>query len=67
MQQVIDGVVLNYTFTVGYRNLIKNIDIPEVDLSDYYTKTEIDSKIGDIETALDSIIAIQESYLGGAE
>jgi hypothetical protein len=27
----------------------------------------IENKIGDIETALDSIIAIQESYLGGAE
>lgn len=27
MQQVIDGVVLNYTFTVGYRNLIKNINV----------------------------------------
>lgn len=36
-----------------------------VDLSNYYTKTEIDTQIGDIETALDSIIAIQETLIGG--
>ncbi len=27
MQQYIDGVVLNFTFTVGYRNLKKNVEI----------------------------------------
>ena len=32
---------------------------------DSYTKAEIDAKIGDIETALDSIIAIQNSLIGG--
>lgn len=36
-----------------------------VDLSDYYTKNEIDNQIGDIETALDSIISIQNSLIGG--
>ena len=41
-----------------------NIEI-DVDLSKYYTKAEIDGQIGDIETALDSIIAIQESLIGG--
>lgn len=33
------------------------------DLSNYYTIEEIDAKIGDIDTALDAIIAIQENYL----
>ena len=37
-----------------------------VDLSNYYTKPEIDSQIGDIETALDNIIAIQNSLIGGS-
>ena len=32
---------------------------------DSYTKAEIDAKIGDIETALDSIIEIQNSLIGG--
>lgn len=32
-----------------------------------YKKTEIDNQIGDIETALDNIIAIQESLIGGIE
>lgn len=36
-----------------------------VDFSNYYTKTEIDSQIGDIETVLDNIIALQNSYVGG--
>ena len=36
-----------------------------VDLSNYYTKDETDNKIGDIETALDSIIAIQNELIGG--
>jgi hypothetical protein len=36
-----------------------------VDLSNYYTKSEIDSQIGDIETALDTIIEIQNSLIGG--
>ena len=36
-----------------------------VDLSNYYTKDEIDNQIGDIETALDNIIAIQNSLIGG--
>ncbi len=33
----------------------------------YYTKQEIDTKIGDIEAALDSIISIQNRLIGGAE
>ncbi len=49
-----------------------------VDLSSYYNKNEVDEKlggkadetyideqVGDIETALDSIIAIQEELIGG--
>ena len=37
----------------------------KADKSSTYTKTDIDSKMGDIETALDSIIAIQNSLIGG--
>lgn len=36
-----------------------------VDLSNYYTKTEVDAQIGYIETALDNIILIQNSLIGG--
>lgn len=36
-----------------------------VDLSNYYTKAEIDTKIGDIDSLLDDIIAIQTSLIGG--
>ena len=34
-------------------------------LTNYYTKEEVNSLIGDVETALDSIIAIQENLIGG--
>lgn len=34
-------------------------------INDAYTKTEIDGKIGEIETALDEIIALENSYIGG--
>lgn len=44
---------------------LKNIQPPEQDLSDYYTKKETDNKIGNIETALDGIIAIQNTLIGG--
>ena len=37
----------------------------DVDLSNYYTKEEINTQIGDIETALDAIIAIQNELIGG--
>ncbi len=32
-------------------------------IKDAYTKTEIDAKVGDIETALDNIIALQNGYI----
>lgn len=38
-------------------------DIPA---SNYYTKGEIDEQLGDVEAALDHIIAIQEILIGGA-
>jgi hypothetical protein len=34
---------------------IENIDIPDVDLSEYYTNTEIDGLIGDINNILETI------------
>lgn len=37
----------------------------EKNKSNYYTKSEIDIQIGDIETALDHIIALQGDYIGG--
>ena len=46
-------------------NKLENIDIPETDLSNYYTKGEMDEQIGNIETALDNIIIIQNTLIGG--
>lgn len=37
----------------------------DADMSNYYTKTEIDSMLGDIDAALDGIISMQNSYIGG--
>ena len=37
----------------------------KVDFENYYDKIEIDNKFGDIDTALDSIIAIQNELIGG--
>lgn len=37
------------------------------DLSDYYTKDDVDGLVGDIESALDEIIALQDSIVGGEE
>lgn len=49
----------------------KSLESKDVDLSGYYTKDEvyakdeIDGKMGSVETALDGIIAIQNSLIGG--
>lgn len=34
-------------------------------ITDAYTKSEVDGKLGDIGTALDQIIALENSYIGG--
>lgn len=34
-------------------------------ITDAYTKSEVDGKIGDIETVLDQIITLENSYIGG--
>lgn len=50
---------------------LENLETPDVDLSNYYTKNEVYSKeeineqVGDIETALDGIITLQENLIGG--
>ena len=44
---------------------LEDLETPDVDLSNYYTKEEIDNKFGDIETALDGIITLQENLIGG--
>ena len=38
----------------------------EADLTGYATEAYVDGLVGDIETTLDSIIAIQENLIGGA-
>lgn len=38
-----------------------------VDLSEYATKEYVDTRLDGLETALDNIIALQESYIGGEE
>ena len=53
-----------------YGDLVAEIDEikdTKADKSSTYTKTDIDSKMGDIETALDSIIAIQNNLMGVSE
>ena len=45
--------------------LIDTKIINKANSSDVYTKTEIDTMIGDVETAADNIIALQEGYIGG--
>ena len=48
-------------------NAIANLNIPDpIDLSNYYTKAEIDAKLGDINAALDAILEMQESLLPSA-
>ena len=46
-------------------NKLNELDIPETDLSNYYTKPEVDDMVGNIETVLDNIIAIQNTLIGG--
>lgn len=53
-----------YIFT---NNEWELIGTQTMDLSGYATEAYVDEKIGDIETALDNIIAIQEELIGGAE
>ncbi|MBR4874656.1 MAG: hypothetical protein IKU87_02410 [Clostridia bacterium] len=44
---------------------IKGLKDGKADANDVYVKAEVDNKIGDIETALDNIIAIQNELIGG--
>lgn len=44
---------------------VSNIELPDTDLSNYYTKQEVDDKIGYIDVALDEIIDIQNALIGG--
>ena len=54
----------NLTFNTNKR-VYELIGSTAVDLSNYYTKDEIDATIGSIETALDNIISLQNSLIGG--
>lgn len=56
------------TISVEYNRDINKCEFGGTpNLDNYYTKSEVDSLVGDIETALDNIIAMQNSYIGGAE
>lgn len=56
------------TMSVEYNRDINKCEFSgTANLDNYYTKGEIDGIVGDIETALDNIIAMQNSYIGGAE
>ena len=46
---------------------IKDSDLSNAIARTQYVDRLVDGKIGDIDTALDSIIALQESFIGGAE
>jgi S-adenosylhomocysteine hydrolase len=54
------GVITIGNTTFNEEQLIKMLN-----LKDSYTKDEIDAKLGDINSALESILAIQESLIGG--
>ena len=49
------------TTTVAAQAITLNGEV--IDLSNYYTKADIDAKLGDIEAALDAILEMQESLL----
>ena len=56
------------TMSVEYNRDINKLEFSGTpNLDNYYTKGEIDGIVGDIETALDNIITMQNSYIGGAE
>lgn len=63
--------IIDLTYNPESENAQSGIAVAEalktvnVDLSNYYNKTEMDTQIGDIETALDGIIAIQNELIGG--
>lgn len=59
-----NGIINKLSFNIN-KTVYELIGSTAVDLSDYYTKSEINEQIGDIETALDGIIAIQDSLIGG--
>lgn len=56
------GIIMNSTNSIVGR---VNNGTGAVDLSNYYTKPEVDEMMGDIEAALDNIIAIQNTLIGG--
>lgn len=71
----VDNVVAEDINSIAHAVIQSEIDIgTKADVSttlagygilDAYTKTEIDTQIGDIETALDNIIVIQNALIGG--
>lgn len=61
-----------YTITNGLDTRIKEVEkaltattLAGYGITDAYTKSEVDGKLGYIETALDQIIALENSYIGG--
>lgn len=49
----ITSIKQNYATTGYVDKAVQNIDIPDVDLSNYYTKTQVDSKLKNIDADVD--------------
>lgn len=62
-QEIVSDAVLAVDQSGKYAE--KSTTLAGYGITDAYTKSEVDGKIGDIETALDQIIALENSYLGG--
>lgn len=56
------GTVFDYSAMTAV--ITKAVSV-KANAEDVYTKTEVDAITGDIETALDGIIALQDSFIGG--
>lgn len=65
-----NDIFLSRCEVVAWNNEYDSVLIKEtatmIEHNNTYTKTEVDEMMGDIDTALDSILAIQEALIGGA-
>jgi hypothetical protein len=52
---------------LGKQTVASLIRLVKNEFTKYAKKTDVTEQLGDIETALDSIIAIQENLIGGDE
>ena len=61
---IVDTDVPDYWVSIDDMKLYK-METSKIDLSEYATMDDINQALGDIETALDSIITIQNTLIGG--